>query len=132
MVLTVEPVMGPGEVVPVPTFEVVLGPPQLHQRLSHDGGEAEPRAPAEHSEPNTTSSGKEKTGRSCCCARAGDGFSVWEEEEEGEAKTNSVDGAKKEEQQPTGQASRMTKQSNSREKDQMNQERPVLKEADRC
>ena len=56
MVLTVEPVMGPDEVVPVPPLEVVLRSPQLHQRLSHGGGEAEPRAPAECGEPNTANS----------------------------------------------------------------------------
>ena len=69
VVLTVEPVMGPDEVVPVPPLEVVHGPPQLHQRLSYGGGEAEPRAPAECGEPNTTNSDKEKTERPCCYTR---------------------------------------------------------------
>jgi hypothetical protein len=47
MMLTVETIVRPDEVVPVPPLEVILGPPELHQRLSHGGGEPEPRAPAE-------------------------------------------------------------------------------------
>jgi hypothetical protein len=54
MLLTVETVVRPDEVVPVPPLEVVLGPPELHQGLSHGGGEPEPRAP-EECETNTNS-----------------------------------------------------------------------------
>jgi hypothetical protein len=54
MLLTVETVVRPDEVVPVPPLEVVLGPPELHQWLSHGGGEPEPRAP-EECETNTNS-----------------------------------------------------------------------------
>lgn len=47
MLLTVETVVRPDEVVPIPHLEVILGPPELHQRLSHGGGEPEARASAE-------------------------------------------------------------------------------------
>lgn len=49
-VLTVEAVVRPGEVAPIPNLEVELGALQPHQRLPHGGGEPVARAPAERSE----------------------------------------------------------------------------------
>ena len=99
MLLTVETVVRPDEVVPVPPLEVVLGPPELHQRLSHGGGEPVARAPAEctvhrlkHEEFRQAKDSQEFSGRTKIQRRG---------RKEGETKTNSVDMQSQERRMPT-------------------------------
>jgi len=98
MLLTVETVVRPDEVVPVPPLEVVLGPPELHQRLSHGGGEPVARAPAEctvhrlkHEEFRQAKDSQEFSGRTKIQRRG---------RKEGETKTNSVDMQSQERRMP--------------------------------